>query len=42
VAATEKLHSKIKYKYIRDVFLILLGIFSATIGLKGFLLPNGF
>ncbi|MBK6835964.1 MAG: YitT family protein [Bacteroidetes bacterium] len=27
---------------VKSVFLILLGITSATIGLKGFLLPNGF
>ncbi len=42
MAVRGKLNGKIKYKYTRDVFLILLGIFSATIGLKGFLLPNGF
>lgn len=29
-------------KYFSDVFYILLGILSATLGLKGFLLPNGF
>ena len=28
--------------FLGDVFYILLGILSATIGLKGFLLPNGF
>lgn len=28
--------------FIRDSFLIILGVFSATIGLKGFLLPNMF
>jgi uncharacterized membrane-anchored protein YitT (DUF2179 family) len=29
-------------KTIRDVFLISLGIFSASFGLKGFLIPNNF
>ncbi|MCZ2133775.1 MAG: YitT family protein [Bacteroidetes bacterium] len=28
--------------YLRDVFFVAAGICSATIGLKGFLLPNGF
>lgn len=29
-------------KYTRDLVFVLCGIFSAAIGLKGFLLPNGF
>lgn len=29
-------------KYVRDLIFILSGILSAAIGLKGFLLPNGF
>jgi len=29
-------------KYIQDTILIVLGILSASLGLKGFLLPNGF
>ncbi|MCC7520736.1 MAG: YitT family protein [Flavobacteriaceae bacterium] len=28
--------------FIRDVFFIILGVFSAALGLKGFLLPNAF
>lgn len=30
------------FPYLRDGLFILLGIFSAAFGLKGFLLPNGF
>jgi uncharacterized membrane-anchored protein YitT (DUF2179 family) len=32
----------IRNAYIRDFFLILTGVLSATLGLKGFLLPNSF
>ncbi|MCF6167232.1 YitT family protein [Lutibacter sp.] len=39
----EVMHTKIEFKHlIRDSFFILLGIISATFGLKGFLLPNSF
>jgi len=31
-----------KTKYIRDSLLIFLGVLTAAVGLKGFLLPNGF
>lgn len=34
---------EIEFKHLwRDVFFILLGVFSAALGLKGFLLPNAF
>ena len=32
----------IRNRYIKDVLLITLGVCSAAVGLKGFLLPNGF
>ena len=36
-------NTKVEFRHIvRDSFLILLGILSATFGLKGFLLPNSF
>mgnify|MGYP000492033070 CR=1 FL=1 len=28
--------------FIRDTFFVVLGVLSASLGLKGFLLPNGF
>ncbi len=39
----EVIHTKVEFRHlIRDSFFILLGIISATFGLKGFLLPNAF
>ena len=39
----EVIHTKVEFRHlIRDSFFILLGIVSATFGLKGFLLPNAF
>ena len=37
-----KLKSKKRGKFVREILYILLGVLSAAIGLKGFLLPNGF
>ncbi len=37
-----KKHFTPLYKYTSEFFLIVLGVFCASLGLKGFLIPNGF
>lgn len=39
--AAKRLRKRVQ-KHISDIFLILLGVFSAGFGLKSFLIPNGF
>jgi uncharacterized membrane-anchored protein YitT (DUF2179 family) len=37
-----KQHFSVRFAWIRELFLLVLGILAAGFGLKGFLIPNGF